>query len=106
MLQQILLWHHRTNHLLNRLTSLKKDTKLKKHLLIEKDPTSSRRLVIPSDKVTEREALPPMDFKDILGHLSVLPAEERRLLALLMLTGMRRGEVLGLRWEDTSLDST
>lgn len=71
--------------------------------LIEKDPTSSRRLIIPSDKVTEREALPLADFKDILGHLSDLPAEERRLLALLMLTGMRRGEVLGLRWEDIDL---
>lgn len=46
-----------------------------------------------------------MDFKDILGHLSVLPAEERRLLALLMLTGMRRGEVLGLRWEDIDLEN-
>lgn len=73
--------------------------------LIEKDPTSSRRLVIPSDKVTEREALPLADFKDILGRLSDLPAEERRLLALLMLTGMRRGEVLGLRWEDIDLEN-
>lgn len=73
--------------------------------LIEKDPTSSRRLIIPSDKVTEREALPLADFKDILGHLSDLPAEERRLLALLMLTGMRRGEVLGLRWEDIDMEN-
>lgn len=68
--------------------------------LMEKDPTSSRKLVIPSDKATEREALPLADFKDILSHLPDLPQEERRLLALLMLTGMRRGEVLGLRWED------
>lgn len=72
--------------------------------LIEKDPTSSRRLVIPSDKVTERTALPLADFKDILSHLPELAEEERRLLALLMLTAMRRGEVLGLRWEDIDLE--
>lgn len=73
--------------------------------LIEKDPTSSRRLVIPSDKVTERKALPLADFKDILSHLCELLDEERRLLALLMLTGMRRGEVLGLRWEDIDAEN-
>ncbi|MBR3873008.1 MAG: site-specific integrase [Clostridia bacterium] len=74
--------------------------------LIEKDPTSSRRLIIPSDKVTERKALPLADFKDILSHLCELPDEERRLLALLMLTGMRRGEVLGLRWEDIDVENS
>ena len=73
--------------------------------LMEKDPTSSRRLIIPSNKVTERQALPLADFKDILNHLPELPLEERRLLALLMLTGMRRGEVLGLRWEDIDLEN-
>jgi len=72
--------------------------------LIEKDPTSSRRLIIPSEKVTIREALPLADFKDILVNLPKLPDEERRLLALLMLTGMRRGEVLGLHWEDIDLE--
>ena len=74
--------------------------------LLEKDPTSSRRLVIPSNKVTERKALPLVDFRDILSHLHELPDEERRLLALLMLTGMRRGEVLGLRWEDIDVENS
>jgi len=73
--------------------------------LIAKDPTASRRLVIPSDKKTEREALPLADYKDILRQLPALPDEERRLLALLMLTGMRRGEVLGLRWDDIDTEN-
>lgn len=65
-----------------------------------KNPTKSRKLVIPSTKKTEREALTLDQFKAINDNLAVLPLEERRMMALLMYTGMRRGEVLGLMWED------
>lgn len=73
--------------------------------LIAKDPTESRRLSIPSDKSTKREALPLDQFKEILENLNKLQDEDHLLMTLLMLTGMRRGEVLGLKWEDIDFDS-
>lgn len=68
--------------------------------LIKVNPTKSKKLVIPSEKKTERDALSVDQFKDILSHLDVLTLADRRLMALLMFTGMRRGEALGLRWQD------
>ena len=67
---------------------------------MEHDPTASRKLVIPSTRKTEREAISMEEFQDILANLSKLQAQDRRLMALLMLTGMRRGEALGLQWSD------
>jgi integrase len=68
--------------------------------LIDVNPAQSKRIVIPSTKVNVREALPIDVFKTILSSLPQLMADDRRLMALMMLTGMRRGEILGLRWED------
>lgn len=51
-----------------------------------------------------REALPTEVILEIIDAIQVLPAKLRRLIALLLLTGMRRGEVLGLRWEDIDFD--
>lgn len=67
---------------------------------MEHDPTASRKLVIPSTRKKEREAISMEEFQDILANLSKLQAQDRRLMALLMLTGMRRGEALGLQWSD------
>lgn len=67
---------------------------------MQTDPTASRKLVIPSTRKTEREAISMEEFQDILANLSKLQAQDRRLMALLMLTGMRRGEALGLQWSD------
>ena len=67
------------------------------------DPTASRKIVVPSEKVTVRDALPLDEYKDILSKLPLLCADDRRMMALMMLTGMRRGEALGLRWEDIDL---
>lgn len=68
--------------------------------IVKKNPIKSKKLVIPSDKKTERTALPLDLFMEILANLDKLDKQNRRLVALLMFTGMRRGEVLGLRWED------
>lgn len=67
---------------------------------MEHDPTASRKLVIPSTKKTEREAISMEEFQDILANIGKLQTQDRRLMALMMLTGMRRGEVLGLQWAD------
>ena len=68
--------------------------------IIRKNPCESVDIVIPSDKVKERKALPLTQFQEILSHLQDLTDNDRRFLALCLFTGMRRGEALGLRWED------
>ena len=68
--------------------------------LVDKDPTASRRITIPSTKANEREALPLEQFREIITSLVLLSPADKRMLVLMMFTGMRRGEVLGLRWED------
>ena len=67
---------------------------------ITKNPCDSVDIEIPSDKKSVREALPIAQFKDILSNLENLSPMDRRYLALIMYTGMRRGEALGLKWED------
>ena len=69
--------------------------------LIEVNPAASKRLSIPSKGKKERDALKPEQIKEIIEAIPTLGnPDERKLLALLIFTGMRRGEVLGLRWED------
>ena len=68
--------------------------------VVDRDITASRKLTIPSDKKTVREAISLEDFLDVSDHLQDLNQRDRRLLALLMYTGLRRGEALGLKWED------
>ena len=68
--------------------------------LIRKNPCCSVDLVIPSDKKNERKALPLVDYQDIILHLQSLTGYDKSFLALCLFTAMRRGEVLGLKWED------
>lgn len=70
---------------------------------LEKDPTASSRLVLPSRKDI-REALPTEEFVNVIRQLHLLDASDARLIALMTFTGMRRNEVLGLRWEDIDFD--
>ena len=73
--------------------------------LIEKDPTASRRITIPSEKSYDRTALPLDQFREIIASLDSLSITDRRMLVLMMFTGMRRGEVLGLRWDDIDVET-
>lgn len=68
--------------------------------IIDKNPVKSKKLTIPTDKKTERDALLIDDFMDVLANLDSLDIQDGRLVALLMFTGMRRGEALGLCWDD------
>ena len=63
-----------------------------------KDPTASKRITLP-EKATKREALTSAQFSDIVSHIGDLDPDDALLMALLCFTGMRRGEVLGLKWE-------
>lgn len=68
--------------------------------VVEWDITSSRKLVIPSSKKTERKALEMDDFFHVVDQLPKLKYQDQCFMALTMFTGLRRGEVLGLKWED------
>ena len=63
------------------------------------DPTDSKRITLP-EKVTKRNALDPEQFYDIVSHLKDLDESDALFIALLCFTGMRRGEVLGLKWDN------
>ena len=67
------------------------------------DPTRSKRLTY-SKKKTVREALSIEDAQDIICNLGRLELKDRLLVALLIFTGIRRGEALGLQWEDIDFD--
>ena len=68
--------------------------------VVERDITASRKLTIPSKKVTIREPLDLDSFFHVVDQLPKLDYRDRCFMALVMFTGLRRGEVLGLRWED------
>ena len=73
--------------------------------LIDVNPASDRRLVNPSNRKTVREALPVEDVQDIIANLGKLETMDQRYMALAIFTGMRRGEIIGLRWEDMDLSA-
>lgn len=63
------------------------------------NPTESKRLFMKGTK-QKREALRDCDVKEIMDKLSLLEEKDRIPLAILLYTGVRRGEALGLRWEN------
>ena len=66
--------------------------------IMKNDPTNSKRITLPQ-KMTKREALEPAQFYDIINHLNELDKEDAMFMAFLCFTGMRRGEILGLKWD-------
>ena len=70
---------------------------------IGSNPAASSRLVFSTRK-SKREALSKADWQHIASQLPYLLPDDALLMALLLYTGMRRGEVLGLRWGDIDLD--
>ena len=66
--------------------------------IIKEDPTQSKRIILPQ-KATKRSALEDYQFHDIISHIFELDHEDALFMALLCFTGMRRGEILGLKWD-------
>lgn len=71
---------------------------------LTKDPTCSKRLILPTRKKM-REALPTVEFLDVLSNLPRLAPRDATLLPLLTYTWMRRGEALELQWGDLDFDA-
>lgn len=76
----------------------------KEDKLIADNPTESDRLSY-SNRMSVREALTQDAIQHIVRQLVRLKGSDLLLLSLLIYTGERRGEVLGLRWEDIDFDS-
>ena len=71
--------------------------------MITEDPTLSKRITLP-EKATKRKALEQEQFQDVIAHLNALSGEDQRFMALLCFSGMRRGEILGLKWTNVLED--
>lgn len=73
--------------------------------ILTRNPARSKRLKNPSKKKTVRNALEREQLMDIIANLHRLTDErDVLLLALLIYTGMRRDEVLGLKWENIDFE--
>lgn len=73
--------------------------------IITRNPARSKRLINPSSKESTRDALTREEALDIIAHLPDLrQARDRQYVALFVYTGMRREEVLGLRWRDVDFE--
>lgn len=71
--------------------------------LLEKNPAKSVRLTM-SKKKTERLPISKEEAAGVEANLHLLHGKDLLLLAILLYTGVRRGEMLGLRWEDVDFD--
>lgn len=74
--------------------------------LIEGNPAKSKHIMIPSDVIKQRKALTLEEFKDVLAAMNEMENSMEKLwLSVLIFTGMRRGEALGLMWEDFDFEN-
>lgn len=71
---------------------------------IEKNVMSSSRYVL-SKKVKQREALSVSSAQDVIQQLNALEPNDKVLMALIIFTGLRRGEILALTWEDIDFEN-
>ena len=67
---------------------------------IESNPADTRRLEIPKIVTPEVEAFSDEEIKSILSALDEEPLNVRALIATALFTGARRGEIVGLKWDD------
>ena len=70
------------------------------------NPAKSARIRNPSTKKMMRKVLEEQELVEVIQGLPKLSqARDRRFLALLIYTGMRREEVLGLKWTDIDTEN-
>ena len=67
--------------------------------IIKQNPMNSKRISY-SNKVSEREPLTKKQVVQIVEDIKALKPKDRLLVMIMAYTGLRRGEIIGLRWED------
>lgn len=71
---------------------------------IDEDVGVSRRIEFPKADTPEVEAFTMEEVTDILQAGESEPLQIRALVEVALFTGLRRGEIVGLKWDDVDLD--
>ena len=71
---------------------------------MEDDVGLSRRLTFPKERYQEVDVFTIEEIKAILEAAKAEPINIRLLIELALFTGMRRGEIVGLKWSDINFD--
>jgi integrase len=74
--------------------------------IINHNPFDSDFIKLGGVTSVSHKPFSPEKMKEIMDGTMKLPTELRRMIALMGITGMRTGEMLGLRWEDIDLSRT
>lgn len=67
---------------------------------IDEDVGNSRKIELPKESTTELEVYSIEEVRDILQALENEPINIKTLVEVAIFTGMRRGEIVGLKWGD------
>lgn len=67
---------------------------------IDEDVGNSRKIEFPKEAPTELEVYTLEEVSDILKALETEPINIKTLVEIAIFTGMRRGEIVGLKWGD------
>ncbi|MBO5203232.1 MAG: site-specific integrase [Clostridia bacterium] len=71
---------------------------------VDDDVGLSRRLTFPKERYQEVDVFTIEEAKAILTAAKTEPINIRLLIEIALFTGMRRGEIVGLKWSDINLD--
>ena len=71
---------------------------------IDEDVGISRRIEFPKADTPEVEAFTMEEVTEILQATGSEPIHIRTLVEMALFTGLRRGEIVGLKWDDVDLD--
>ena len=71
---------------------------------IDEDVGISRRIEFPKADTPEVEAFTMEEVSEILQATETEPIHIRTLVETALFTGLRRGEIVGLKWDDVDLD--
>ena len=72
---------------------------------IDEDISISRRIEFPKMETPEEEAFTMEEVTQILEAADTEPLNIKLLVELALFTGLRRGEMVGLKWEDIDFDN-
>jgi integrase len=71
---------------------------------MDEDVGISRRIEFPKHEAPEVEVYTLEEVNQILAAAEIEPIHIRTLIEIALFTGLRRGEIVGLKWEDIDLE--